>query len=210
MTRLKSSMQVFEADGRDVFSLQAQADAAVRQARSTKRPTVLLIDKLSRRFGHAATDRQEAYLSPEEIEIAQNYDPLISLARTCVENGAMTADELAFRFDMLSKTVENAFETAAREPGASSGGRDALVASNSASIPVPKSRGEKVIIRPLAPDEIADHAVRENKEYGKATIPDVMRKHMNRALSETLESDPRVVYLGEDVQHGIEALFPLY
>ena len=44
----------------------------------------------------------------------------------------------------------------------------------------------------------------KQKKGGKREKMEVMRKHMNRAISETMEKDPKVVYIGEDVEHGGE------
>jgi TPP-dependent pyruvate/acetoin dehydrogenase alpha subunit len=39
---------------------------------------VLLFENLPRRFGHAATDRQAAYMTAEEITSSADNDPLSS------------------------------------------------------------------------------------------------------------------------------------
>lgn len=46
------------------------------EVRQRRRPALLLVEEISRRFGHAATDRQAAYLSKEEIERAEHCNPL--------------------------------------------------------------------------------------------------------------------------------------
>ncbi len=41
---------------------------ASQYVRKTQKPAIIVIDEVKRQFGHAATDRQNAYLSDEEIE----------------------------------------------------------------------------------------------------------------------------------------------
>lgn len=38
-------------------------------ARKQQKPVTIVYKNVPRRFGHAATDRQSAYLSPEEIQV---------------------------------------------------------------------------------------------------------------------------------------------
>lgn len=44
--------------------------------RSKSRPSLLLFQNVPRRFGHAATDRQTAYMTNEEIQSSAERDPL--------------------------------------------------------------------------------------------------------------------------------------
>jgi TPP-dependent pyruvate/acetoin dehydrogenase alpha subunit len=41
---------------------------------------VLLLENLPRRFGHAATDRQSAYMTEAEIQRSADRDPLAGMA----------------------------------------------------------------------------------------------------------------------------------
>ena len=77
----------------------------------------MIVDNLVRRFGHAATDRQDAYLTSDEIETAKTHDPLISLSDGLTSRGIMSRDEVRERFLEIDHIVQNAFERAAYEPG---------------------------------------------------------------------------------------------
>ena len=59
---------VIVADGRDAADVLLKTREARRLAASKGRPSVIIYDGIVRRFGHAATDRQAAYLSGAEIE----------------------------------------------------------------------------------------------------------------------------------------------
>lgn len=76
-------MPVFVADGRDMFDVHRVTRAAVDTARSGARPVTLLYDRLPRRFGHAATDRQSAYLTAAEIAAAAASNPLAGKLVAC-------------------------------------------------------------------------------------------------------------------------------
>ncbi len=71
-----SGVKRFVADGSDVDSLYWTSQQALQYSRSTSRPSVLLMQNLPRRFGHAATDRQFAYMSNEDILRQASLDPL--------------------------------------------------------------------------------------------------------------------------------------
>lgn len=69
-------MPVFSAHGGDLLSVWAETARAISMARRHARPVTLIYNNLPRRFGHAATDRQGAYLTPEEIQRAAESNPL--------------------------------------------------------------------------------------------------------------------------------------
>lgn len=69
-------MALYEADGSDISSVYLQSKAAIEYSRLHSKPSMLWFRNLPRRFGHAATDRQFAYLSPDEIKAQMDRDPL--------------------------------------------------------------------------------------------------------------------------------------
>ncbi len=69
-------MPVFVADGTDILDTHRATVDAVAAARSGRRPTAIVYDGLPRRFGHAATDRQAAYLTQTQIAEAAAKNPL--------------------------------------------------------------------------------------------------------------------------------------
>lgn len=70
------SMKTFVVDATDVGDVVLKTEAALTYARQLSRPAAILYKNLRRRFGHAATDRQLAYLSPDEVEEAAGYSNL--------------------------------------------------------------------------------------------------------------------------------------
>lgn len=71
-------MKKFIADANNIIDIHTKSRDAFQYARSFRRPVLLVFKNLNRRFGHAATDRQSAYLSQEEIKKAADNNPLLS------------------------------------------------------------------------------------------------------------------------------------
>eukprot|EP00011_Vannellida_sp_DIVA3-517-6-12_P005003 CAMPEP_0114614132 /NCGR_PEP_ID=MMETSP0168-20121206/5492_1 /TAXON_ID=95228 ORGANISM="Vannella sp., Strain DIVA3 517/6/12" /NCGR_SAMPLE_ID=MMETSP0168 /ASSEMBLY_ACC=CAM_ASM_000044 /LENGTH=776 /DNA_ID=CAMNT_0001825163 /DNA_START=60 /DNA_END=2390 /DNA_ORIENTATION=- len=194
-------MPVHRCDGKDPLAVYSSTAEAVQYARKKKRPVAVVYDKLPRRFGHAATDRQDAYLSAEEITAAAEANPLAQMARQAVDLGVASYDDLYQEYVDLEKKVEAAFQEAANEAKIVS--RDALLASNSQPIaPLPKDS-----VRVSRSSMHLDLATNEasapfDRAEPKEQQPTVMRKNMNRVMEETLQDFPESVYIGEDVVHG--------
>lgn len=188
-------MPVFRANGNDLADVYASTQAAAASARSRGEPVVLVFDEINRRFGHAATDRQDAYLSEEEIEQMEARNALASECARAVEQGATTYANLLDRFDTLAAMVEDAFDAASLEPKIAS--REATSQFNSQ--PRAPSSAPRVgsVRRAPAPD--AGSAPAHDAEVG---APQVMRRCMTRALDEFLSTRENAVYIGEDVEHG--------
>lgn len=78
------SFRKFRCDGNNAIDVLHQIRASTEYVRSTQRPAVLVMDAVQRQFGHAATDRQSAYLTAEQIEAAANNDVLQRLCRQMI------------------------------------------------------------------------------------------------------------------------------
>ncbi len=72
----KSLIKFFSANAQDIADVYIKTQEAFAYSRSYSRPALILYQNITRRFGHAATDRQIAYMKPEEIEAAANADNL--------------------------------------------------------------------------------------------------------------------------------------
>ena len=184
----KLGMPVFEADGGAMGSVYEQTAAAMEYARAGGGPACVLYANVPRRFGHAGSDRQLAYLTATEVEAAAETSPLEVHMAAALEAGHFELRELQeLSRDIIERTGA-AFERAADEPKLSS--REELIARNSAPLakaPAPRRQRR----RPAA----------SNKAKAKGRRA-VMRKHMSAVLDETLKAHSHAVYLGEDVEHG--------
>lgn len=182
---------VEKANGLDFLELHAQSQKVIDYARKNNRPALLYIHSLPRRFGHAATDRQFAYHSPEHIQGQIDCDPLSDSISQLVQLGAQGgvyaggAEEVRALFHRLQSTVESAFDQATEEAKVTD--RDSL----QTSAPLPSARGDTRSVH-------IDLHVPNTGVKGR----EVMRKQMTRVFDEILSTNPAAVYLGEDVTHG--------
>ena len=71
------NMEKFFCDGSSIVDVHDKSKRAIDYARLRGKPALLVFKNLSRRFGHASTDRQAAYLSQEEIQAAAETNHLL-------------------------------------------------------------------------------------------------------------------------------------
>jgi len=174
---------VYTADGsgHDINGLWENTKNSLEFVRKSSKPAILVVDKVPRRFGHAATDRQTMYLSKEEIEEQVNSDPLKSFCQQAVNSKLISQKELAQLWEAVHSLIVPAFNKASAEKKI--GTREAILART----------------KPQLADcsEFVEHGTRMNKSK-----PQPMRVLMNQIFKETLATIPNSVYIGEDVRHG--------
>ena len=177
---------LFRASGNDMMDVYSQTQQAFDYSRQYAAPTVVLYKDLVRRFGHASTDRQFAYLDQDQIQSMQNIDVLESSIVQAVETfSAVTYAEVRDRFVEIQSLTQFAFGEAIGEEKVNRQDMMERVAPAAAPIALPSS----------------DSAFLASLEKTTAKR-EVMRKQMNRVIEEVMESDESIVYLGEDVEHG--------
>ena len=93
-----------------------QGGTTLSRVRRSGKPVVLVFRQLPRRFGRADTDRQAAYLSPDEVSSVAAKSPLESTCAAAVDAGFTIYEELSRGFANLSVAMERAFDAAAAEP----------------------------------------------------------------------------------------------
>jgi hypothetical protein len=159
------NMERIVADGGDVSDVYTKSQEAMQYARTKSRPVLLLVNNLKRRFGHAATDRQFAYMTDGEIATLADTDHLkggcLSAIMVLQQRRAMTVcvigcidlarmvgvyeEQSAMeRYQHLWNCTEKAFATAVNEDKITD--RASLVQSNSppfVSIPPLSKNKEK-------------------------------------------------------------------
>lgn len=186
-----NSLQGLEKEtvnGGDFLDIHAKSGRLINYVRSVKRPALMYIKNLPRRFGHAATDRQAAYLSADEIATQTNTDPLSHTFSLLHELGVYKQDEIESLFGSLEREVEEAFNMASEEPKISS--REQLIQTNTGPLVMDMHPSSRSAMRTVSPSA----SLSGPKE--------VMRKHMTRVYDELLTKHKDVVYVGEDVRHG--------
>lgn len=207
--------------GSDLVDTWLTTHEAVAAARRTRRPQVLVLRDITRRFGHAATDRQAAYMTRAEIQEWEDRNPLLGLCEALVAQGLYTGADLAQRFEATWRATQEAFDRGDREPKISS--RAQVSSQNSAPLVdmgaiLPGSAARKksapsaaayakpppASLPPFFPQSSSSPNVYRGELPQRTASTHILRKHMNRVFDELLscEAYRDVVYIGEDVQHG--------
>lgn len=168
------------ANGNDFIDIYDKSKLAIDYTRKFSRPSLLIVNQLPRRFGHAATDRQLAYLSKEEIENQISRDPLAATCSAAIAGNLFSETEFESKVRQMMQIVENAFDIAVEEEKITS--REALIVSNSKPL---IGAVDITLHRTLTP-----------------TRGESMRKHMTSAYDELLKNNNECIYIGEDVEHG--------
>ena len=97
---------VYKANGCDVMDVYDKTLQATNYSRKYSAPSLILYQELTRRFGHAATDRQHAYLDEEAIKIMTESDVVASSIVQAVEQyNAITYHEARDRFEEIGEMV---------------------------------------------------------------------------------------------------------
>jgi 2-oxoisovalerate dehydrogenase E1 component len=178
---------LYQVNGSDMLDVYSQTKEAVDYSRRRNAPSVVVYKNLVRRFGHAATDRQFAYLSEAEIQEMAEMDLVESTIVQAVEVcDAITYSEVSLMLKEMESTIVDAFAKASDEDKVTR--QDML---DRVSAPLVKVSGVLPIV------------ASDKDEAGETNIKmEVMRKHMTRVMAECMEKDESIVYLGEDVIHG--------
>jgi 2-oxoisovalerate dehydrogenase E1 component len=189
----RAGLKYFKADGTDLADAFETAKRAIEFCRSERRPVFLHLEMV-RLLGHAGTDMESEYLTPEEMDANEARDPLLKSARFLVENGWATPKELAEKYDAIRRRVEAEAERALGRPKIAS--------------------AEEVMrtLAPYHPDRVAAEAARADyqparlKLFGSdAALPENHPKprHMammiSWALGDLLAKYPEMLVFGEDV-----------
>uniref|UniRef100_A0A6B2KYX5 3-methyl-2-oxobutanoate dehydrogenase (2-methylpropanoyl-transferring) n=1 Tax=Arcella intermedia TaxID=1963864 RepID=A0A6B2KYX5_9EUKA len=178
----KLRMQVYFADGNNLLEIYSKISEAATYSRKNSKPSTIIFRNIPRRFGHAATDRQDAYLSKEEIQKVAGRNPLSYACAQLVHNGVITYPELVEKFNYFSKKAEEAFIKAVKEPKITT--------------------REEIMVRTSQPRvELPTNPEPKLKTVDKKDRH-VMRKHMTAVFDELLTKNKNLVYIGEDVEHG--------
>eukprot|EP00055_Hartaetosiga_balthica_P006411 m.20037 g.20037 ORF g.20037 m.20037 type:complete len:807 (+) comp5207_c0_seq1:104-2524(+) len=184
---LKSvNIERFIADGNDLASIYATASKAFAYARKQKKPCIFVVKEVPRRFGHAATDRQVAYLTMDEINQFEDSNPLFGGVMAGIQEGLTTREEMCTMLEEIWAKTEEAFALAVSEPKVT---MENLM-DRLHRIPLPAC---DALVETTSVTE-----VKANNSKKKL----VMRRAMNKVIQETLSNHNDMVYIGEDVTHG--------
>ncbi|HWM03744.1 MAG TPA: thiamine pyrophosphate-dependent enzyme [Actinophytocola sp.] len=183
-------LRYFNANGSDpagTFDVATEAAAWVREQR---RPAFLHLSTV-RFMGHAGSDVEMAYRSPDRIAADHRQDPLLGTARLLVGAGVRTPGEVLDQYEEIRERVRQEAEKARTRPRLSTA---------------------QEVMRPLAPhrpEAVADAAVRPAAAQRRSEVfagrlpedegPLTLAQSVNRALLDAAARHPGLLVFGEDV-----------
>ncbi len=161
-------------DGRDPAAAYGSFGQVVQRVRVNRKPALVCL-RTVRLTSHTNADDQAIYRSTNELQTSQESDPLISLERWLLTCG-LTAFELAAIRIELEAVIDSEAEAT-------------LAAADPEPIRTAKA--------PL-PSEQSDHSREYRGMEGGERL--TMREAIGAVLRHRLETDPRVILTGQDIE----------
>ncbi|MBT8142651.1 MAG: MFS transporter, partial [Gammaproteobacteria bacterium] len=188
----RPGLDYFQADGLDVIDTYAVTKEAIEHCRRTRRPVFLHL-KLSRLLGHAGTDMETEYRSVDAIEKTEANDPLILTAKSVLQHGLRSADEIYADYVKIRNHMRSAALKAAKQ------GKQ----TDASEIMQPQAPYDQTAVETEAKRR-ADIVKRVAVFGSKAKLPENAKaRHLsiqlNRALHDLMCKYPEMTLFGEDV-----------
>jgi 2-oxoisovalerate dehydrogenase E1 component len=111
----RPGLKYFEADGGDLLEAALVAREAASWVRSNRRPAFLHL-RVVRLMGHAGSDAENTYRTPDQIRAEIARDPLVRVASMLVARGVLTPDEVIARYEAKREEVVALAEKARTRP----------------------------------------------------------------------------------------------
>jgi len=186
----RTGLRYVYGDGLDLPHAWDAAVQAVGHVRRTRTPAVLHL-RTVRLLGHAGSDVEQLYRTPEEIDATEAADPLLATARLLVERGWLHPQDVLHLYEATRERMAALADEAARRPRL----RDA------AQVMEPLfHHDEDAVQRGIA---VAPASVRERVfPRGlpeQSDRPRPLAFQLNRALHDVLAADSGALVFGEDV-----------
>jgi 2-oxoisovalerate dehydrogenase E1 component len=169
------NLRVIHADGLDVFDSFRAMREAVEFVRGGN-GCAIVHARCVRIHSHSNSDRQELYRSPEELAAARRADPLPRFRRTLLENGLLTAEEIA----SIEAQNQQVYDAAADR-------------AKAAPEPTAESIFEYVAPEPWVPERWP-----EGVPDGSGEVFSVVQA-LNQTLKEEFRRNPDTFIWGQDV-----------
>ncbi len=189
----RPGIQYFSADGADLADVYDTAVAAAAWARDRRAPAFLHV-RTVRLGGHAGSDVESAYRTPDEIAADADRDPLLGTARLLVEAGALSPAEVLDRYEEVkARVLALAGEIA---------GSARLASADRVMAPIAPRRPATVAAN-LADRARQTHSWPRHQAFGSQLPEDAgpltLAQSINRTLADELADRPGMIVFGEDV-----------
>ncbi len=186
----RDGLRYAAADGRSPAAVYDTACELAEWVRTERRPAFLHLTTV-RFLGHAGSDVEAGYRTPDEIRRDYAADPILGTARLLVDAGLATPADIIARSEQIRARV--------RETALAMIGSPQL--ADAAAVMAPLS--------PRTPRQVAAAASRSapaasrSRWFGK-TLPEdeghlTLAQSINRTLGDLLMVEPRLLLFGEDV-----------
>lgn len=166
------NLKTVEVDGCDFVASYYTVSQAIQRAREGHGPTLIVADVV-RLLPHSSSDDQRKYRPSQELEADAKRDPILRLENQLKHNGVATQAEIDGIISAVDDEVEQSAERA-----------------DAAPMPARETAKKWVL------SETPEPALTEPELANDATV---LVDAINRALSEEMERDQRVLVYGEDV-----------
>jgi len=188
----RAGLHYVQADGLDLVDTWEKTQAAVEHCRRTRQPTFLHL-KLVRLLGHAGTDAETEYKTPEELERSEARDPLLMSAETAMETGLLTPTEVLEMYERCRSRVQEASKKAATRPK--------LTTANQVMAPLAPYHADKVNAEATraASKEARIAAFGSEDALPEKSAPKHLSIQINRALFDLMAKYTEMTIFGEDV-----------
>jgi 2-oxoisovalerate dehydrogenase E1 component len=188
----RDGLDYFRSDGLDLAEGYEGVARAVHHCRTTRRPTFLHM-RTTRIMGHAGTDFEIEWRSPDELAAVEASDPLLRSAAIALESGLETPDSLLARYESIRERCFAAAGQADRQPK------------------LTKLEDVMAPLAPYTPDAVDAEARRADYDEkrravfgGSERLPEKLApRHLaiqiNHALHDLFCKYPEALLFGEDV-----------
>ena len=192
----RPGLRYFAADGADLAQTVETARQAVDFVRQRRKPAFLHL-RTVRFLGHAGTDVEAAYRSPQEMNADLQADPLVGTARLLVERGVCTPEDVIERYEAVRDRVLTAAKEILHEPrlGTTREVMEPLAAPDESAVAIRAGLAGSPAERRAAFAAGSHAEPRLPEKEGPLTLA----MAINRALADGLAARPGLLAFGQDV-----------
>ncbi len=186
----RPGLRYTSVDGTDPARVYDTAGELAEWVRTERRPAFLHL-RTVRFLGHAGSDVEAGYRTPDEIRRDYARDPIVGTARLLVAAGLATTEDILARSERIRARVRDAALAMVGTPQLSS----------AAKVMAPLS--------PRTPERVAQAAAQSapagaRSEWFGRTLPEdegplTLAQAINRTLGDLLLVEPRLLLFGQDV-----------
>ena len=183
----RPGLKYMRCNGLDIRDTYRVAREAAEYARNKRKPVFLHLQCV-RLYGHAGADTPSAYLSRDQIEAAENNDPLLHSAAILHQAGLLSLEQILALYQQCEDRLQRIAKEVIKRPKL----RDAEAVMASL-IPPRRNLPEKPAPNPVVRRELLGRDADEMKK------PQHMARLISWALSDLMLQNPEIILAGEDI-----------